>query len=167
MEKSDSGKSDKKDFPKEKTSLQKVGEFLKEARQGRNLSIEDLSSSLRIGQEQLIALEAGDEKSLPEKVFIKAMVRRIAEKLNLDTTFILEELNGRVIKNIEYKPVQKKNTSLKKNKLNPIIMVIIPGILGLITSALTLKYLEIEQNQSINSREVQINTSYNKSNMYN
>ena len=99
MEKSESGK----------TSLQKVGEFLKEARQGRNLSIEDLSSSLRIGKEQLIALEAGDEKSLPEKVFIKAMVRRIAEKLNLDTTFILEELNGRVIKSIDYKPIQEKN----------------------------------------------------------
>ncbi len=155
MEKSESGK----------TSLQKVGEFLKEARQGRNLSIEDLSSALRIGQEQLIALEAGDEKSLPEKVFIKAMVRRIAEKLNLDITFILEELNGRVIKSIEYKPVQKNNTSLKKNKLNPIIIVIIPGILGLITSLLTLKYLGKEQQQSINNSRIQVNSLHIKANI--
>ncbi len=164
MEKSESGKSDKNNSPKEKTSLQKVGEFLKEARRGRNLSIEDLSSSLRIGQEQLIALEAGDEKSLPEKVFIKAMVRRIAEKLNLDTSFILEELNGRVIKSIEYKPVQKNNTSFKKNKLNPIIMVIIPGILGLITSLLTLRYFE--QEQSINESRLQINTLNITPNIY-
>ncbi len=158
MKKSESGKGEKKNRPKEKTSLQKVGEFLKEARQGRNLSIEDLSSSLRIGKEQLIALEAGDEKSLPEKVFIKAMVRRIAEKLNLDISFILEELNGRIIKSIEYKPVQKKNTSLKNKKLNPIIMVIIPGILGLITSLITLKYFEQEQKQSINDSPIQLNT---------
>ena len=165
MKKSDSGKSDKKNSPKEKTSLQKVGEFLKEARQGRNLSIEDLSSTLRIGQEQLIALEAGDEKSLPEKVFIKAMVRRIAEKLNLDTSFILEELNGRVIKSIEYKPVQKKNTSLKKSKLNPIIMIIIPGILGLTTSLFTLKYFEEEQ-QSINESRMHLNTLEIKPNIF-
>ena len=155
MEKSDS----------EKTSLQKVGEFLKESRQGRNLSIEDLSSSLRIGQEQLIALEAGDEKSLPEKVFIKAMVRRIAEKLNLDITFILEELNGRVIKSIEYKPIQKNKTPLK-NKFNPIIMVIIPGILGLITSLLTLKYFEKDQKQSSFKSSIQINTLYNPPNIF-
>ena len=166
MEKSEQGKSEKKNPPKEKTSLQKVGEFLREARRGRNLSIEDLSSSLRIGQEQLIALESGDEKSLPEKVFIKAMVRRIAEKLNLDTTFILEELNGRFIKSIEYKPLQKNNTYLNQKKLNPIIMVIIPGILGLITSLLTLKYFEKEQQQSINSYQIQINTLYSKHNIF-
>ena len=166
MKKSELGNSEEKKFSKEKTSLQKVGEFLKEARQGRNLSIEDLSSSLRIGQEQLIALEAGDEKSLPEKVFIKAMVRRIAEKLNLDISFILEELNGRIIKSMEYKPVQKNNTSLKKNKLNPIIIVIIPGILGLITSLLTLKYFEQEQQQSIIEPQIHLNTLDIKLNMF-
>ena len=166
MEKSDLRKSEERNSSKDKTSLQKVGEFLKEARQGRNLSIEDLSSSLRIGKEQLIALEAGDEKSLPEKVFIKAMVRRIAEKLNLDISFILEELNGRIIKNIEYKPVQKNNTSLKKNKLNPIIIVIIPGILGLIASLLTLKYFEQEQQQSINDSRIQLNSLDIKPNMF-
>ena len=166
MEKIDSGESAKKDFPKEKTSLQKVGEFLKEARQGRNLSIQDLSSSLRIGQEQLTALEAGDEKSLPEKVFIKAMVRRIAEKLNLDISFILEELNGRIIKSMEYKPVQKNNTSLKNNKLNPIIIVIIPGILGLITSLLTLKYFEQGKQQSITDNQTKLNKLDINQNMF-
>ena len=166
MEKRESGKSEKINLAKEKASLQKVGEFIKEARQGRNLSIEDLSSSLMIGQEQLIALEAGDENSLPERVFIKAMVRRIAEKLNLDITFILEEFNGRVIKNIEYKPVPKNNTSFKKKKFNPIIMVIIPGSLGLITSLLTLRFFEQGQKQSINESQIQINALYNHPNKF-
>ena len=93
MEKSEERKSDSTLFATKKSALRTVGEFLREARQGRNLSVEDLSSSLRIGKEQLIALESGDESALPEKVFIRAMVRRIAEKLNLDTSFILEELN--------------------------------------------------------------------------
>ena len=94
------------------------------------------------------------------------MVRRIAEKLSLDTNFILEELNGRVIKSIEYKPVQKSSTSLKKNKLNPIFMVIIPGILGLTTSLLTLKYFKQEKQQSIYESRVQINALDIKQNMF-
>ena len=93
MEKREERKSGSSHVANKKSALQNVGEFLREARQGRNLSVEDLSSLLRIGKEQLIALESGDESALPEKVFIRAMVRRIAEKLNLDTSFILEELN--------------------------------------------------------------------------
>ena len=93
MEKNEERKSGSSYVANTKTPLQKVGDFLREARQGRNLSVEDLSSSLRIGKEQLIALESGDENALPEKVFIRAMVRRIAEKLNIDTNFILEELD--------------------------------------------------------------------------
>ena len=73
MEKSEERKSDRTHVANKQAPLKTVGEFLREARQGRNLSIEDLSSSLRIGKEQLIALEAGDESSLPEKVFIRAV----------------------------------------------------------------------------------------------
>ena len=150
MEKIEERKSDNTYVAAKKPALQKVGEFLKEARQGRNLTVEDLSSSLRIGKEQIIALESGDESSLPEKVFIRAMVRRIAEKLNLDTSFILEELNEK--KNNEPKPspvIKKKNTRKKRN-LNPFSIVILSGALGLITSIMLVKYIQKSQNDSIN-----------------
>ena len=61
MDKGEIQKSDNSYFANNKSPLKKVGEFLREARQGRNLSVEDLSSSIRIGKEQLIALEEGDE----------------------------------------------------------------------------------------------------------
>ena len=156
MEHSEGLKSDNSYIADKKSSLQKVGEFLREARQGRNLSVEDLSSSLRIGKEQLIALEEGDEQSLPEKVFIKAMVRRIAEKLNLDTSFILEELNEK--KNNEPKPspvIKKKNTRKNKN-FNPFIIVILSGALGLFTSIMLLKYIQKGQNDSLNPQRSDI-----------
>ncbi len=152
MEKSEGRKSDSTHVANKKPALQTVGEFLREARQGRNLSVEDLSSSLRIGKEQLIALESGDESALPEKVFIRAMVRRIAEKLNLDTSFIFEELNEK--KNNEPKPnlvIKKKNTRKNRN-FNPLIMVILSGSLGLFTSIMLLKYIQGEQNNSINPK---------------
>ena len=156
MEKNEGKKSDNYYIANKKSALQKVGEFLREARQSRNLSVEDLSSSIRIGKEQLIALEEGDEKSLPERVFIRAMVRRIAEKLNLDTSFILKELNEK--RKIEPKDTNliKKENSKKNEKFNPFSMVILSGALGLLTSIMVLKYIEKVQNNSINTQKSEI-----------
>ena len=161
MEQRESGKSDNSYIANKKSPLQKVGEFLREARQARSLSIEDLSSSLRIGKEQLIALEEGDEKSLPEKVFIRAMVRRIAEKLNLDTGFILEELNEKNKKEAKYKTLIKKETTKKNKSINPFIIVLVSGALGLLTSFMVLKYIERAQKDSINLQKSEI-LLYNK-----
>ena len=98
----------------------------------------------------MIALESGDESALPEKVFIRAMVRRIAEKLNLDTSFILEELNEK--KYNEPKPshlIKKKNTRKNKN-FNPFIFIILSGALGLLTSIMLVKYIQKGENGTIN-----------------
>ncbi len=156
MEKSEERKSDSKHVANKKSELRTVGEFLKEARQGRNLSVEDLSSSLRIGKEQLIALESGDESALPEKVFIRAMVRRIAEKLNLDTSFILEELNEKKKNEPKPSPVIKKKNTRKNINFNPFSLVILSGALGLFTSIMLLKYIQKVQNDSINPQRSDI-----------
>ena len=161
MEQRESGKSDNSYIANKKSPLQKVGEFLREARQARSLSIEDLSSYLRIGKDQLIALEEGDEKSLPEKVFIMAMVRRIAEKLNLDTGFILEELNEKNKKEAKYNTLIKKETTKKNKSINPFIIVLVSGALGLLTSFMVLKYIERAQKESINLQKSEI-FLYNK-----
>ena len=156
MEKSEERKSGSSHIANKKSSLRTVGEFLREARQGRNLSVEDLSSSLRIGKEQLIALESGDESALPEKVFIRAMVRRIAEKLNLDTSFILEELNEKKKNEPKHSPVIKKKNTRKNKNLNPFIIVILSGALGLFTSIMLLKYIQKGQNDSLNPQRSDI-----------
>ena len=161
MEQRENGKSDNSYIANKKSPLQKVGEFLREARQARSLSIEDLSSSLRIGKEQLIALEEGDEKSLPEKVFIRAMVRRIAEKLNLDTGFILEELNEKNKKEAKYNTLIKKETTKKNKSINLFTIVLVSGALGLLTSFMVLKYIERAQKESINLQKSEI-FLYNK-----
>ena len=153
MEQSERKQRDNSFIAEKKASLQKVGEFLKEARLGRNLSVEELSSSLRIGKEQLIALEEGDENLLPEKVFIKAMVRRIAEKLSLDTSFIFEELNEKKNNEPKYTSLikNKKRKNIKTLKINnPISMIFLSGALGLLTSIIALNYIQrTEENSNL------------------
>ncbi len=156
MEKREERKSGSSHVANKKSALQNVGEFLREARQGRNLSVEDLSSLLRIGKEQLIALESGDESALPEKVFIRAMVRRIAEKLNLDTSFILEELNEKKDNDPKPNPVIKKKNTRKNKKFNPFVFIILSGALGLFTSIMLVKYIQKGENNSINPQRSEI-----------
>ena len=156
MENSEIRKSDRTNIANRKPPLKTVGEFLREARQGRNLSLDDLSSSIRIGKEQLIALESGDESALPEKVFIRAMVRRISEKLNLDTSFILEKLNEKKINEQKPSPTIKKKNIRKNRAINPLSMIILSGALGLFSSIILLRYIQGIQNDSIKLQQSSI-----------
>ena len=140
----------------EESSLKRIGNFIKEARLSRNQSIEKLASDLKIGAHQLKAIEEGNQENLPEKVFIKAMVRRISQKLKLDTEFIMNEFNiERKEINIKeiVKEVSKKNhkSSQSKNLSRGgfVIFVLISGFLGLIASYLISNlFLDPFQNQT-------------------
>ena len=141
--------------PKNNSSLKRIGNFIKEARVSRNKSIEELASDLKIGSHQLQAIEEGNEDHLPEKVFIKAMVRRISEKLKVDTDFIMSEFKTeRKDVNIEEIAQEvsikaQKNRKVKnQNSTEVIVFIFISGILGLLASFLIINiFSESFQNQ--------------------
>ena len=140
----------------ENSSLKKIGNFIKEARLSRSQSIEELDSYLKIGAHQLEAIEEGNEEKLPEKVFIKAMIRRISQKLKLDTDFLMgefktvkeevkiEEIVEEVSKK-NYKSRQSKNF----NQLGFLTFILISVFLGLIASSLIFNlFSDSSQNQT-------------------
>ena len=141
---------------KENSSLKKIGNFIKEARLSRDQSVEELASDLKIGSHQLKAIEEGNEEKLPEKVFIKAMVRRISQKLKLDTEFIMNEFKTerQEIKIEEIvEEVAKKTYKTRQSKdLSPAgfwIFILISGFLGLVASSLIFNlFSESFQNQT-------------------
>jgi len=71
------------------TGLAAAGLVLRQAREAQGLSLHDLAGNLRMGEEQLAALEAGDRANLPEAVFVKAMVRRVAGKLGVEANALI------------------------------------------------------------------------------
>ena len=123
------------------SSLKRIGNFIKEARLSRDQSIEELASNLKIGAHQLKAIEDGNEEQLPEQVFVKAMVRRISQKLKLDTEFIMNEFNTER-KDVEIEEIVEeisKKTNKAKQSKNPNlvnfgIFILISGFLGIIAS---------------------------------
>jgi len=141
---------------KDNSSLQRIGNFIKEARLSRNQSIEELASNLKIGLHQLKAIEDGNENQLPEKVFVKAMVRRISDKLKLDTEFIMGEFETERKEVKIEELVEEVSKSSKKNKpsrdLNPFgfwIFIILSGVFGLLASYLIINiFSEFQQKQT-------------------
>jgi len=150
-------KSVRKDNNKgENSSLKRIGNFIREARLSREQSVEELASDLKIGSHQLKAIEEGNEEELPEKVFIKAMVRRISQKLKLDTQFIMNEFKTErqeiKIDEIVEEVAKKTNKTRQSKDLNPLgfwIFILISGFLGLIASSLIFNlFSESFQNQT-------------------
>ena len=141
---------------KENSPLKRIGSFIKEARLSRNQSIEDLASNLKIGEHQLKAIEEGNEEKLPEEVYVKAMVRRISQKLKLDTEFLMDEFKTerKEVKIEEIvEEVSKKNYKSRQsknfNQLEFLIFILISGFLGLIASSLIFNlFSDSSQNQT-------------------
>ena len=153
LEELQSNKSE--NIPNNSSSLKSIGNFIKEARISRNQSIEELASDLKIGAHQLQAIEEGNEDDLPEKVFIKAMVRRISEKLKIDTEFIMSEFKNKrkevkveeIVKEVSIQAKQNKKIK-NQNSLGFIVFILISGILGLFSSSLIFRiFSDSSQNQ--------------------
>ena len=138
-------------------SLTKIGNLIREARISRNQSINELASILKMSEHQLKAIEEGREDLLPEKVFIRAMVNRISEKLKLD---IKEMMGDSVykkektkIENVEVEPKENddENNRIKEEKQNPyffITVVIISGLVGLYSSSFIFNKISESINES-------------------
>ncbi len=132
-------------------SLLKIGNFIKEARIKRNQSINELAANVKISEQQLKAIEDGRDDLLPEKVFVKAMVKKISEKLKLDTNILLAEFNNQNEENKaeEISAKVKKNTKIKKSlTLRFLLNIIISGIVGFAASSYIFNLLFGIDNQS-------------------
>jgi cytoskeleton protein RodZ len=64
--------------------METVGEFFKQVRETKGLTIDEVASKTRIHPDFLRALEEGNYSKLPDQVFAKGFVRSYARSLGLD-----------------------------------------------------------------------------------
>ena len=116
------------------SGLVEAGRQLAEARATAGLTQNQLASQLHMGEEQLAALERGDQAELPEPVFIKAMVRRISSHLVLDADSMVQTLGP-----LTTRPPKRATpgattwgiTPQEQRKFNPLPLVALAGLAGL------------------------------------
>lgn len=70
--------------------MKKTGQLLKEARESKGISLQEVSIHLKINSRILRSLEEGDKDQLPAKTFLRGFVQSYAQFLKLDGAEILE-----------------------------------------------------------------------------
>ena len=116
------------------TGLVEAGRQLAEARAAVGLTQNQLASQLHMGEEQLAALERGDQAELPEPVFIKAMVRRLSSHLGLDADAMVQALgplNTSEPKRPAPRATTRGITPQLQRAVNPLPLVALAGLAGL------------------------------------
>jgi len=74
-----------------------VGQQLRSARESSGMTTTDVARALKLGLNQVEALEADDWASLPGKTIIRGFVRNYARLLGLDSGRLMSELDGLVL----------------------------------------------------------------------
>lgn len=72
------------------SALPRLGEVLRETREGKGLSIDDVSNRLRLGQRQIKALEDNHFQIFPESVMARGFIRNYARFLEIDSEPLLQ-----------------------------------------------------------------------------
>ena len=119
-------------------SLKKIGNCIKEARVSNNQSVNQLASNLKISEQQLKAIEEGRDDLLPEKVFVKAMIKKISEKLKIEINDLMKEFNNQKEQIKIEEIVEDVQEKVKiKNTLSYIFVfnIFISGLIGLLASS--------------------------------
>lgn len=70
--------------------MKKTGQLLKEARENKGISLQEVSIHLKISSRILRSLEEGDKDQLPAKTFLRGFVQSYAQFLKLDGAEVLE-----------------------------------------------------------------------------
>lgn len=103
-----------------------LGNILREAREAKRLSIQDIENQTSIRYKYIEAIEQGDYAALPDEVFVKGFIRNYAVFLNLPPTALVEqyleesarfqEAEEKKILANDTKGAKKKTTSLSKTR---------------------------------------------------
>lgn len=116
--------------------LKEISTYLRQVRQEKALSIEDIAAQTLIRLVFLQALEEGRFAELPEPVYIQGFIRRYADALELDGNALANSLV------INFIPVDSNNHSHSSDqKLNIQIPLILTYILLLVAASAGLFYI--------------------------
>lgn|GEM_PF-503211 len=73
-------------------ALQQIGQRLQQGRLQKSWSVHDIHQQTRVPLHQIQSLELGEIDHLPEDIYVRGFIRRVAEVLDLDSAALLELL---------------------------------------------------------------------------
>jgi cytoskeletal protein RodZ len=77
--------------PDQVEKIQQLGSHLKQRRQARSMSLEGVSAKTRISSRLLQAIEQAEVEALPQSVYLKGLLKRYADALELNGSELAEQ----------------------------------------------------------------------------
>jgi cytoskeletal protein RodZ len=109
----------------------KLGELLRRAREGRGLTLEQVSNETKIPRRHLEALEHGNLAAVPDGFYRRAEIRAYARVVNLDQNLAVAELDRALNSPCESAPeTRQEPTPSSKRVLIVISVVVATAVFG-------------------------------------
>jgi len=80
-------------------NLAEIGVLLRETRERKSVSLDEIQAATKIRYKYLVALESGEESAFPGTVYLKGFLRTYANELGLDGWQLVEEYNRYLAEN--------------------------------------------------------------------
>ena len=116
-------------------NLTELGKRLKEAREEKNIDLDELQKITKIQKRYLVGIEEGDYSVMPGKFYIRAFIKQYAEAVGLHPDEILEEHKAELPSTVNDElPSQlsrvrtRKQISTKGSKVLDMIPMVILGL---------------------------------------
>ena len=140
------------------TNMRTVGQILKEARENKLYTLEDIEKHTKIRTEMLEALERDDYEKLPPLIFIQGFIKNYGKFLGLDTAKLLavfrrdfeSKKHPPLVMESFKKPMGGKKLFLQPSHLIGLTVVLV--ILGFFA------YLWVEYRQFVGAPELIVNS---------
>lgn len=98
--------------------MTELGNRLKEAREEKGMSLDDLQAATKIQKRYLTALEEGNYDIIPGKFYVRAFIKQYAEAVGIDSEHLFEEFK-KDIPNSYNDEVSEKLSSIKPQRELP------------------------------------------------
>lgn len=101
--------------------METIGQILKNAREKKGLTIEELEASTHIVARFIKALENEEFDVLPGEIYVKGFIKNLSDKLSLDANMVLERYNlqkNGIKSEQDLLKNTKSNKNVKKSKEN-------------------------------------------------
>ncbi|QTM99477.1 helix-turn-helix domain-containing protein [Sediminibacillus dalangtanensis] len=111
-----------------------IGERLKEAREAKNLSLEEIQQMTKIQTRYLQAIEKGNFSVMPGNFYVRAFIKEYATAVDLDPDVLMEEHKGELPATsdesaVQYTRVQRSRKESSASTKSPAVLSFLPTVI--------------------------------------
>ncbi|MBB6176888.1 cytoskeletal protein RodZ [Anoxybacillus tengchongensis] len=135
--------------------MTELGKLLKEAREQRNMSLDDLQEITKIQKRYLIAIEQGNYVIMPGRFYVRAFIRQYAEAVGLNPDELFEQYANE-IPNAQQEELPGELSRVKSRQLSEQgekVLDVLPKILiGMLAVGVAVVLWFFFQNRTVNEQ---------------